>query len=61
MSEINESYLMRVYEDMMREHQKLLGEFKAGNGDEKKLQKQITLLTNLTMSILKLRNVRKTE
>jgi hypothetical protein len=61
MSEINESYLMRIYEDMMREHQKLLGEFKAGNGDEKKLQKQITILTNLTMNILKLRNIRKTE
>ena len=56
---LNEQYFDRIYEDFSREHVKLLQNMRNGT-DDKATQKQIVMLASLQMSILKLRNFRKT-
>ena len=56
---LNEQYFDRIYEDFSREHVKLLQNMRNGS-DDKATQKQIVMLASLQMSILKLRNFRKT-
>ena len=57
---INEQYLNRVYEEFQREQMRLMTEFKNDAGkDDKDIQKQITMLNGLTMSVLKFRNLKK--
>ena len=59
MDVLNEYYFDRVYDDLSREHVKLLQNLKANTGDEKSTQKQVALISTLLMQILKLRNFRK--
>ena len=59
MEVLNEQYFDRIYEDFSREHVKLLQNMRNGT-DDKATQKQIVMLASLQMSILKLRNFRKT-
>ena len=59
MEVLNEQYFDRIYEDFSREHVKLLQNMRNGS-DDKATQKQIVMLASLQMSILKLRNFRKT-
>lgn len=57
---INEQYLNRVYEEFQREQMRLMTEFKNDAGkDDKDIQKQITMLNSLTMSVLRFRNLKK--
>ncbi len=56
---LNDYYFDRVYDDLSREHVKLLQNLKANTGDEKQTQKQVALISTLLMQILKLRNFRK--
>lgn len=60
-SDITEQYLDKIYEDFNKEQMKLLTDIKTG--DENKLQpdlqKQFTLLNNLMMGCLRLRNLKK--
>jgi DNA-binding transcriptional MerR regulator len=57
---INEQYLNRVYDELQREQMRLMTEFKNDAGvDDKDIQKQITMLNGLTMSVLKFRNLKK--
>ena len=59
MEVLTEQYFDRVYEDLSREHVKLLQNLRNGTGDEKPTMKQVAMLASLQMSILKLRNFRK--
>ena len=59
MDVLTEQYFDRVYEDLSREHVKLLQNLRNGTGDEKPTMKQVAMLASLQMSILKLRNFRK--
>jgi hypothetical protein len=59
MDVLNDYYFDRVYDDLSREHLKLLQNLKANTGDEKQTQKQVALISTLLMHILKLRNFRK--
>ena len=59
MDVLNDYYFDRVYDDLSREHVKLLQNLKANTGDEKSTQKQVALISTLLMQILKLRNFRK--
>ena len=59
MDVLTEQYFDRVYEDLSREHVKLLQNLRNGTGDEKQTQRQVAMLSTLQMQILKLRNFRK--
>ena len=59
MDVLNDYYFDRVYDDLSREHVKLLQNLKANTGDEKQTQRQVALISTLLMQILKLRNFRK--
>ncbi len=59
MDVLNDYYFDRVYDDLSREHVKLLQNLKANTGDEKQTQKQVALISTLLMHIQKLRNFRK--
>ena len=59
MDALNDYYFDRVYDDLSREHVKLLQNLKSNTGDEKQTQKQVALISTLLMQILKLRNFRK--
>ena len=62
--ELTEQYLNGVYDNVMREHTRLLNDMKntsteMGKNKEKDITKQLSLLNNLMTSLLKLRNVKK--
>lgn len=62
--DLNEQYLNRIYDDLAKEQMRLMTTFKetlVEEGTEKstELQKQITFLNNLTINILRFRNLRK--
>ena len=60
-TEINESYLDRIYEDFTKEQSKLMEQIKQ-NTEHKKEQditKQITILNTLMMSVLRFRNLKR--
>jgi cytochrome c551/c552 len=59
MDVLTDQYFDRIYEDLSREHIKLLQNLRNGTNDEKDTHKQITMLSNLQISVLKLRNFRK--
>jgi len=60
-NDLGESQLNRMYDDFTKEQMKLMADLK--NGDDmmkaKDLQKQLALLNSITISILRLRNLRK--
>ena len=59
MDTLNDHYFDRIYEDLSREHVKLLQNMRTGTGDEKANQKQVALISSLLVALLKLRNYRK--
>lgn len=60
-NDLGEPQLNRMYDDLSKEQMRLMTEFK--NTDEKAkgidIQKQLTLLNTITISILRFRNLRK--
>ena len=62
-TDISPQYLDKVYEDLSREQMRLLGDLKTDvNTDVAKdvsVQKQLSLLNSLVVSILRLRNLKK--
>ena len=60
-NDLTEQYLDKLYEDLGKEQQRLLTDIKTGVDavKESDLQKQFTLLNNLMMGTLRLRNLRK--
>jgi hypothetical protein len=62
--ELTEQYLNGVYDNVMREHTRLLNDMKNTSTEmeknkEKDITKQLSLLNNLMTYLLKLRNVKK--
>jgi len=61
--DFTDQYLVKLYDDLQKEHQRLLNDMKNLNDEsmtkETDLQKQITLVTNLMTTTLKLRNHKK--
>jgi hypothetical protein len=62
-SDISEQYLVKLFDDLQREHQRLLTELKNINSEsmnkESDIQKQIGLINSLMSTTLKLRNLKK--
>jgi len=61
-TDITEQYLNRVYEDLFKEQMKLMTDMKSGGNELQKdrdITKQITLINQLTLGTMKLRNLRK--
>jgi hypothetical protein len=65
-NDINEQYLMKIYEDLNKESLSLMNSIKSSSpdlvDDEKKqtaITKQISLINSINMSIIRLRNLRK--
>lgn len=61
LSDITEQYLDKVYDDFHKEQMSLLQDIKTGceQVKEKDNQKQFTILNNLMINVLRLRNIRK--
>ena len=59
MDALSERYLDGVYDELSREHVKLLQNMKSSTGDSKGIEKQIVMISTLQVQILKLRNYRK--
>lgn len=62
-SDITDQYLVKLYDDLQKEHQRLLNDMKNLNEEsmtkEADIQKQITIISGLMTSTLKLRNLKK--
>jgi hypothetical protein len=63
-NEITEQYINEVYDNIMREHLRLLNEMKNVTTEmekhkEKDINKQLVLLSSLMTSLLRLRNLKK--
>lgn len=62
-SDLTEQYLVKLYDDLVREHQQLLSDMKNLTSEsiskESDIQKQITIINTLMSSTLKLRNLKK--
>lgn len=62
--DLTEQYLNKVYEDLSKEHLRLMTDMKNGGESELKdketdLVKQINLINNLMLNCMKLRNLKK--
>ena len=61
--DLTEQYLSKLYDDLIKEHQKLLTDMKNLNENslikESDIQKQLTIMNNLMTNVLKLKNIRK--
>ena len=63
MNTINENYLNRCWEDFSREQMRHMTDIKTGKEEkeEKKLQKELTLINGIMISLMRLRNLKKKE
>jgi hypothetical protein len=61
--DFTEQYLTKLYDDCVKEHQRLMTDMKNLSEEsmtkEADIQKQITIVNNLMTNTLKLRNVKK--
>ena len=61
--DFNDQYLTKLYDDCVKEHQRLLTDMKNLNEEsmtkEADIQKQVTVVNNLMTNTLKLRNIKK--
>jgi len=60
-TELNETYLDRIYDDFSKEQSTLMEKIKQGAEEDKTkdITKQITILNSLTMMVLRFRNLKK--
>jgi hypothetical protein len=62
-SDFTDQYLTKLYDDCVKEHQRLLTDMKNLNEEsmtkEADIQKQVTVVNNLMTNTLKLRNIKK--
>lgn len=57
---MNEQYFNRSYDEYQKEQMKLMNDLKNDTQmEDKDIQKQLTLLNTITISILRFRNLRK--
>ncbi len=61
--DLTEQYLVKLYDDCVKEHQRLMTEMKNINDEsmikEQDIQKQIQLISTLMLTTLKLKNLKK--
>jgi predicted nucleic acid-binding protein len=61
--DLNEQYLVKLYDDLIKEHQRLMSEMKNITEEsmtkEADIQKQLTTINSLMTNVLKLRNIKK--
>lgn len=61
--DFTDQYLTKLYDDCVKEHQRLLTDMKNLNEEsmtkETDIQKQVTIVNNLMTNTLKLRNIKK--
>lgn len=60
-NDITEQYLNKIYEDLQKEQLRLMNDMKTGVDTikEKDTTKQISLINNINLSVMRLRNIRK--
>ena len=61
-NDITEQYLNKLYDDMQREQTKLMNDLKGGDKEpkeERDLVRQISIITTITMAVVKLKNLRR--
>jgi hypothetical protein len=60
---INENYLNRSWEDFSREQMRIMTDIKTGKEDEseKRLQRELTLINSIMISLMRLRNLKKKD
>jgi hypothetical protein len=62
-ADLNEQYLVKLYDDCVKEQQRLLTDMKNLNEEsmtkETDIQKQLQLVTTLMMTTIKLKNLKK--
>lgn len=60
-NDITEQYLNKIYEDLQKEQLRLMNDMKTGvdSVKEKDTTKQISLINNINLSVMRLRNIRK--
>lgn len=62
-SEINENYLLSIYDNLQKENLKIMNEIRFKNDDDRSkklslLNKEITLINTINANILKLHNLK---
>ena len=65
-NDISEQYLIKVYDDLQQEQMRLMNSIKNNSNNElmddkkkqNKITKQITIINNINMNLMKLRNLR---
>ena len=62
MTDINESYLNKLYEDLHRDQMKIMTDMKNANDleSDKQNQRLLTFLNTIMINTLRLRNLKKT-
>ena len=62
-SDLTDQYLVTLFDNLQREHQKLLNEMKSLTSEDMKketdIQKQSAIISTLMTQVLKLRNLKK--
>ena len=62
-SDITDQYIVKLYDDLQKEHQRLLNDMKNLNEEsmtkEGDIQKQITIISSMMTQVLKFRNIKK--
>lgn len=56
---LNDNYLNQTYKEFNKEYLKLMNQFELKEKEDIGLQRQIKILQNISMEILKFRNFRK--
>lgn len=58
-NDITTQYLDKVYEDLQKEQFRLLTDMKNSSDDKKDVTKQISMINNISVNVIRLRNIRK--
>tara|TARA_R110000751_G_scaffold12138_5_gene41852 strand:- start:659 stop:868 length:210 start_codon:yes stop_codon:yes gene_type:complete len=59
-NELTEVNILRMYDDLQKEQLKLMNDMKNdGEAEDKDTHRQITMLNQLTLALLRFRNLRK--
>ena len=58
-NDITTQYLDKIYEDLQKEQFRLLTDMKNSSDDKKDVTKQITIINNISVNVIRLRNIRK--
>jgi len=62
-NDITDQYLSKMYDDLMKEQNRLMTDLKSGTSDVKQgeLTKQISIINSICLNVIKLNNLRKKQ